>query len=120
MAFKSLTPIITTEKMEETLSFYTQILKFHIEDQNKDWGWARLSKDSIEMMISQPNAHLEHQKSTFTGSFYFEIDDVESLWQELRDHVNICYEIETFPWNMREFAIFDPNEYILQFGQNIE
>jgi len=29
---------------------------------------------------------------------------------------NICYEIETFEWGMREFAIYDNNGYILQFG----
>ena len=26
-------------------------------------------------------------------------------------------EIETFEWGMREFAIYDNNGYVLQFGQ---
>ncbi|NHQ72651.1 bleomycin resistance family protein, partial [Elizabethkingia miricola] len=31
-----------------------------------------------------------------------------------------CYNIEDFPWQMREFAIYDNNGYILQFGQDVE
>jgi hypothetical protein len=35
----------------------------------------------------------------------------------LKDHARVCYPIEDFHYGMREFAIFDNNGYLLQFGQ---
>ncbi len=53
------------------------------------------------------------------GPFYFNIADVDNLWESLKDNVKICYEIATFEWGMREFAIYDNNGYVLQFGEKI-
>jgi len=33
--------------------------------------------------------------------------------------VRICYPIETFEYGMREFAIYDNNGYLLQFGEAV-
>ncbi len=40
------------------------------------------------------------------------------LWK-LKDITNICYGIENFGHEMREFAIYDNNGYVLQFGPEI-
>jgi uncharacterized glyoxalase superfamily protein PhnB len=52
----------------------------------------------------------------FTGSFYFNVDDVAALWADLKDIVKIAYPLEAFHYGMREFAIYDNNGYMLQFG----
>ena len=41
------------------------------------------------------------------------------MWNEVKENVKICYPLETFEWGMREFAIYDNNGYMLQFGQEI-
>ena len=71
-------------------------------------------------MLAKPNAHTPFDKAHFTGSFYFTVDDVETLWQDLKNKAKVVYELETFEWGMREFAIYDNNGYMLQFGQDIE
>lgn len=38
---------------------------------------------------------------------------------KVKDKARICDNIETFEWGRREFAVFDNNGYILQFGQEI-
>jgi len=35
----------------------------------------------------------------------------------LKDKVRVCYPLENFEYGMREFAIYDNNGYLLQFGQ---
>ena len=70
-------------------------------------------------MLAKPNAHEKFEKIGFTGSFYFTTDDVDEAWQRLKDKARVCYDIETFPWDMREFAIYDNNGYRLQFGQKV-
>ena len=119
MKLTELRPILWTDKFQETIEFYSQILEFTCTERNDDWGWASLNKDDVHIMISKPNEHNAFDKPRFTGSFYFNTDDVEKLWEQLKGKAKICYEIETFDWGMREFAIYDNNEYILQFGQKV-
>jgi uncharacterized glyoxalase superfamily protein PhnB len=48
------------------------------------------------------------------------LDDVDSLWQQLKDKTTVVYPLENFFYGMREFAIRDNNAYLLQFGSEIE
>src|SRR5215467_15172963 len=112
MKLTAVRPILWTDNFEETIEFYTTQLNFQLGEKNNDWGWASLLKDQVELMIAKPNAHIPFEKPNFTGSFYFNIDDVDQLWNQLKDKVKICYDIETFEWQMREFAIYDNNGYI--------
>lgn len=43
-----------------------------------------------------------------------------SMWWKLKDKARVCYGIEIFEYGMREFAIYDNNGYLLQFGQEFE
>jgi uncharacterized glyoxalase superfamily protein PhnB len=119
MRLMYLRPLMYTEDMDGSIAFYTGVLGFTCHERNEDWGWASLSKDDVNIMFARPNEHTPYDKIGFTGSFYFTTDDVESLWRKLKDKAVVCYDIETFPWGMREFAVFDNNGYLLQFGQEI-
>ncbi|MGV0940269.1 VOC family protein [Empedobacter sp.] len=119
MAFKSLRPIIWTKDLQKTTKFYKK-LGFKIADQNEDWIWACLQKDDVEIMLAYPNEGADFERANFTGSFYFVVDNVDELWNQVKDDCEVVYEIETFEWDMHEFAIYDNNGYILQFGQEIE
>lgn len=120
MKINSLRPMLWTENLHETVDFYVKILDFTCGELNEDWGWATLWKDDIAIMLAKPNEHTKYDKIGFTGSFYFNVDEVDALWNELKDRAKVCYELETFEWGMREFAIYDNNGYLLQFGQNVE
>lgn len=103
-----------------TIDFYTGTLGFTCGERNDDWGWAALSIDNIGLMIASPNEHTPYDKIGFTGSFYFTTDDVDAMWAKLKDNAKVSYEIENFEYGMREFAVYDNNGYLLQFGQEIE
>lgn len=119
MKLLELTPILWTENLEETVKFYTDILSFICHEINEDWGWAALGKDNIGIMLAVPNQHTPFEKSFFTGTFYFRTDEVDKIWDELKNKAKVCYPIDNFEYGMREFAIFDNNGYMLQFGQEI-
>jgi uncharacterized glyoxalase superfamily protein PhnB len=119
MKFQPIIPIIWTNEIDETIYFYCTILGFICGERNDDWNWASLNKGDCEIMIANPSEMQSFDKSVFTGSFYIKVEDVDALWHSLKDKVNVCYEIETFEWGMREFAIFDTNGYTLQFGQDM-
>lgn len=119
MTLTGLRPILWTNEMEETIDFYTTILGFTCGERNDDWGWAALQKDGVEIMIARPNAHTPFDKPVFTGSFYLNTDHVDEWWEDLKGKTRVCYAIENFDWGMREFAVYDNNGYLLQFGQEI-
>ena len=68
-------------------------------------------------MLARPHAHMGETAPAFTGSLYLRTADVDGWWQRLKDRARVCYPIETFVYGMREFAIYDNNGYVLQFGQ---
>jgi uncharacterized glyoxalase superfamily protein PhnB len=117
MKISALTPMLWTIQLKETIEFYTHFLGFTCIEYNEDWGWAAISKDDVGLMIARPNAITNFIKPFFTGSFYFNVEDVDELWQALKDKVQICYNLDDFEYGMRDFAIYDNNGYILQFGQ---
>lgn len=119
MALNKLTPTLYTLDLEATINFYLDILGFVCLSYQPDWGWANLQIDDINLMISKPNDHIVFDKPFFTGSFYFTTDDVDSIWNRINKHVQICYPIEEFYYGMREFGVYDNNGYLLQFGQPI-
>ena len=44
-------------------------------------------------------------------------DQVNALWERLKDRCKIEYPIEDFEYGMREFAIRDNSGYLLQLRQ---
>lgn len=119
MKITGLRPMLWTEDLMGSVNFYTETLGFTANEFNEEWGWASLSKDDVSIMLAKPNEHTEYEKIGFTGSFYFNTDEVDALWEELKDKAKICYGIENFFYGMREFAIYDNNGYLLQFGQEV-
>lgn len=119
MMLTYLRPMLWTENLDETIGFYTTVLGFKCGERCDRLGWASLSKDGIGLMLVTANDETEYDKIGFTGSLYFNTDDVDRLWHEVRRKADICYAPESFEWGMREFGIYDNNGYLLQFGQEI-
>jgi len=119
MTFTELRPMLWSDKLAETIDFYTKVLDFTCSERNEEWGWASLHKDNVEIMVAKPNEHIPFDKLTFTGSFYIRTNNVDELWKNVKEKARIVYDLENFAWLMREFAIYDNNGYILQFGQDL-
>lgn len=119
MKFQPIVPMIWTNELKETVDFYVGNLGFVCGEFNKEWGWTSLHKDAAELMIAKPNEHTPFDKPNFTGTFYIRVDNVTELWEKLKDKVKIVYPLEEFEWQMLEFAIYDNNGYMIQFGQDI-
>jgi len=119
MRINSLSPIIYVTNIEETIDFYDKILGFKCQNYDESKGWAILKLAQVEIMISKPNEKLYFEKPIFTGSFYFNIQNIDELWNEIKNNVSVCYPLEVFDYGMKEFAINDNNGYLLQFGQDL-
>jgi len=120
MKLEALTPMLRTKRLRESMDFYESVLGFVCREYDEEWGWASLGRDGVAIMLAVPNAHEPFDRPAFTGSLYFRTDDVDSLWERVKDRVRVCYPIEDFDYGMREFAVYDGDGYLLQFGAPVE
>jgi uncharacterized glyoxalase superfamily protein PhnB len=119
MKLEVVTPMLRTKRLREAIQFYEAVLGFVCREYDEDWGWASLGRDGVAIMLASPNAHEPFDRPAFTGSLYFRTDDVDALWTRVRDRARVCYPIENFEYGQREFAIYDGDGYLLQFGSPI-
>lgn len=117
MKLQTLTPMLNTWDLQASIAFYTEILDFKCEKFSEERGWASLKRDKVAIMLARPNQHMGHTAPVLTGSLYIKTDDVDGCWKKIKGRARVCYPIESFEYGMREFAIFDNNGYLLQFGQ---
>lgn len=112
--FHNLVPMLQTLDMERTIGWYESVLGFHCD--GKQEQWCRLSQDGVAIMLMN-NDHLGPPHATATQ--YIAVDDADALWAAIKD----CCRAEWGPTDMlyglREFAVKDPNGYLLSFGSPI-
>ena len=112
MRFVGLVPMLQTEDIALTQHWYETVLGFRCTSTHgKDW--CRLVRDDVAIMFMN-NAHLG--KPCATATQYFYVDDVLGLWASLVDHCAAEWGPEDMPCGMTEFAVRDPNGYLLSFG----
>lgn len=122
MRLTGLIPMLEVDDLRLTIDFYSTQLGFECAasyPDDGDPGWALLKRDDVKIMFTVRNAHSTVEKPVMTGSLYIHPDNVDEVWEQLKDKVTIEYPIENFDYGMREFAIRDCNGYLLQFGQGI-
>ncbi|MCE7994619.1 MAG: hypothetical protein HEP71_21750 [Roseivirga sp.] len=123
MKLKQLIPMMESDDMQATLDFYTQTLGFEVYDLAKNERgiyWCSLYRDGAEIMFTDRNAHSKEKRATFNGVLYFYPDNVDELWQELKDKVTVEWTPQDFGYGMYDFAIRDNNGFILAFGQIVK
>lgn len=115
MKLKSMTPMLWTGDIEESIDFYTNHLGFSCTERNEESGWATITKEDVEIIFALPNSEAPFEM--FTGSLYFKVEHLEEFYENIKDSVDLASELEENEKNEKEFSIFDNNGYILQFGQ---
>jgi len=113
MGFRSLTPMLQTSDMDRTVDWYRDVLGFRCTRRMGD-EWCRLEQDGVSLMFMR-NAHVGEPHATATQYIY--VDDVSALWEGLEGRIAPEWGPEDMPYGMREFAIRDPDGYLLSFGQ---
>jgi len=122
MKVKHLFPMLATENLQQTIEFYTEVLGFEIGGKYPEENpcWVSLCSGEAEIAFNTPNEEKNFEKPILTGSIYLTVENIDELWEKLKDKVEIVYPLENFNYGMREFGIRDCNGYILNLGQNIE
>ena len=115
-----LIPSLLVSDMAETLAFY-ETLGFHLsgcETAHAEARWAEVSRDAITLQFycDPPNGTPQHP--VCSGTLYLHPTSVDELADELAARgVVFAWGPEEMEYGMREFAVRDPNGYLLAFTE---
>jgi catechol 2,3-dioxygenase-like lactoylglutathione lyase family enzyme len=125
---KKLSPILWTKNLQETILFYETVLGFRSTSNFPDFVY--LSREDVGIMFVVPQDEPEDckdpknkeeffPKPMLTGSIYIYTDQVDEIWNSVKDKVKIKSSIADREYLMRDFSILDNNDYEIVFGQDI-
>ena len=101
--------------LKKTVSFFTTLLNFEID--RDDDTYFILSKDNLTIHVQRAGSDIGEM------SFYLVIDNIEKLWNQIKDKIEGIKVKEPFdqPYGMREIHIIVPETKTLLFiGQQIK
>lgn len=111
---KQLSPMIPSFDIPKTVSFFTDLLHFKIAKDEKTY--VILYKDNSMVHILRAGEDIGEME------FYLEVDDVDQVWNQMRDKLSGITYREPFnrDYGMREIHVFIPQTKTLMFiGQAI-
>ncbi len=121
--YQSITTNIMVKNVKETIKFYEEKLGFQkvlsVPEEGEILNFAIIAKDNITIMFQEqnnlteeyPTLKVENIKPTFT--LFITVEDVQKLYDNLKDKVEIAKELHKTFYGKDEFAIFDNNKNIL-------
>lgn len=134
MNWNQMIPEFDVFNLEESLSFYTKLIGFHIEYDRKEDKFAFLQLENVQIMLQEidiENNKWETGKLEYplgVGiNFQIEVQNIDEIYTKLKKaNYKIFVEIEDHWYRKentllgcREFLVQDPNGYLLRFSQDL-
>lgn len=118
--FKSATPRLPIADARRTVKFYTQVLGFQASPWPDDAPtFLLLDRDEVRLAFDVvPGCQPQSQPSA-TG-FYLEVEDVRALHKAIKAKVRVEWGPEVYHYGRREFAIRDPDNYMIIFTEKTD
>ena len=127
--------MLTTNDIQKVISYYRDTLGFRLANAmpEDEPSWCLLKRDEVRIMFLGPHDHgdeedghghddeggQDHHHAPAVNSLYFYPDNVDALWNQLKEKVKVEVPLQDTDYGMRDFTIRDPNGYALNFGAPI-
>ncbi len=137
ISMKKLNPNLMVKDVKETVAFYHNNLGFtlimavpeaqdeilHDISGDKRVVYALVKNGDVEIMFQAEDSFKEDVpalKESIIGAsctLYIEIENLEGVYEDLKDKVEVVKELYTTWYGMKEFYICDNNGYIIAFAE---
>ena len=115
----AISPKLPMRNKNATREFYVNKLGFRIFGSADYNNYLMVEKDNIQIHFFEFK-HLDPAENY--GQVYIRTNDIDNLYQSLLNNnvsIHPNGSLETKPWNQREFALLDPDNNLLTFGQSV-
>jgi lactoylglutathione lyase len=126
--FRKLTPNLLVASVERSLAFYVGTLGFErgmtVPDQSP-FAFAAVTSGAVEIFFNDAAGAVKEYPAFAgkpigaTGTLFIEVEGVDALHDRLKPSVKIVMPIVTQFYGMREFAIEDPDGYVITFAERV-
>lgn len=123
-----LTPNLIVSSVERSLAFYTDVLGFArglTVPEQSPFVFASVTSGPVEIFLNDRSTVLK-ENPQFAGlsigggnTMFIEAEAIDALHDRLKPNVKIAMPIVTQWYGMREFAIADPDGYVITFAQRV-
>jgi len=118
---------LMVDDIQKSVSFYTDILGFEreFEVSEENLTFVSIVKDEIHISFFKREEFVKEvpkfKDMRLGGSFVLniEIDDIQSLYDSVKEKVTIIKELYQTDYGTLEFTMEDSDGYVLLFKQNI-
>lgn len=128
MTLEKLTPNLVVHDVNETARFYCDVLGFSIVvsvPESGQFNFVILQSGGVELMLQAlTSVQTEEGLPWFRlpdgndgAMLYIHVDDVRALRCSVEGHAEIVAEVHDTFYGATEFAIRDPNGYVISFAQ---
>lgn len=117
-----LEPLIYVSDLFKSANFYNTILgfklgKYYPSKDNPTYVSVFLRDYKLMLcLVRESNNKFHPQGLGVSGvQFFIKVDNVDEVYQKIKDKVKIIDDIESKNWGDREFTIQDPDGYLISF-----
>jgi|ERR1043166_4552115 uncharacterized glyoxalase superfamily protein PhnB len=128
-SFKKLTPNLVVANVERSLAFYVDVLGFErgfTVPEESPFVFGSVTSGPVEIFFNDAATAIKEYPAFAgkpigaTGTMFVEVDeDVNALHDRIKPRVKVTMPPVTQFYGMREFAIEDPDGYVITFAQRI-
>src|SRR5213593_311264 len=126
--FKKLTPNLLVANVERSLAFYEGVLGFErgpTVPEQSPFAFASVTSGPIEIFFNDAATAIKEYPAFAgrpigtTGTMYIEVDGVDALHDRVKTAAKITMPLVTQFYGAREFAIEDPDGYVITFAERV-
>jgi catechol 2,3-dioxygenase-like lactoylglutathione lyase family enzyme len=115
--FLKVVPRLPVADLSRTTRFYTEVLGFRV---GLLWpadapAFTILERDGLAVQFYSPDGPVAEPAGH--GTLNFEVSDVRAIHEALRERVRVEWGPEVYSYGRREFAVKDPDGYLLIFTE---
>ena len=100
----------TVANVEKSKQFYEEILGFEPDAFYAPTNWQSYKcQEGVFFAVGEAPGS--------TNEISLAVADIEALWLQVKDKVDVVNPLEQTPWGTWRFVIKDPDGHLLAFGQ---
>jgi uncharacterized glyoxalase superfamily protein PhnB len=124
--YKKLTPNLLVASVERSLAYYTEVLGFSrgmTVPEQPPLVFAQVTSGAVEIFFNDAKGAvaeypmLGDRPIGATGTMFIEVEQIEALHADLQSKATIVVPLFTQWYGMKEFAIADPDGYLITFAE---
>lgn len=124
--FVSATVNLLVSDMAISLAFYRDVLGFQLKQsvpEEPPFVFAWLERGGVEIFLNDARPVLAEFKTLRAGdtsTLFIVVNDVDALHGQISGRARIVMGLTDQFYGMREFAVLDPDGYLMTFAQRIK